>query len=160
MVLAPKQLQPWYTDGRHWEELIDFIDINGVPKEPYIMTSMFKCTLEQANLEGEYMELYPKGANDNGSYIWPDLYNCCLPNAVMLKLGQNPKIYLVKLTRATEQQIAKYVIRPSMVIPASCVKARCVQLLIITHRVWKVLKMVNERRERSMVGRRIILVLM
>jgi len=46
MVLAPKQLQASYTDARHWAELIDFIDKNGGPKEPYIMTSMFKCTLE------------------------------------------------------------------------------------------------------------------
>jgi len=47
-----------------------------------------------------------------------------------------------------------------MVIPACGVKARCAQLLIITHRLWKVLKMVEERRERRMVGKRIILVIM
>ena len=41
MVLAPKQLQALYTDVRHWEELIDFIDKNGGPRKPYIMTSMF-----------------------------------------------------------------------------------------------------------------------
>jgi hypothetical protein len=46
MVLAPKQLQALYTDVRHWEQLIDFINKNRGPKEPYIMTSMFKCTLE------------------------------------------------------------------------------------------------------------------
>jgi len=46
MVLAPKQLQAPYTDVRYWEELIDFIDKNGGPKESYIMTSMFKHTLE------------------------------------------------------------------------------------------------------------------
>jgi hypothetical protein len=38
MVLAPKQLQALYTDVRHWEELVDFIDKNGGPKEPYILT--------------------------------------------------------------------------------------------------------------------------
>jgi len=51
MVLALKQLQASYTDVRHWEELVDFIDKNGSPKEPYILTSMFKCTLEQDELE-------------------------------------------------------------------------------------------------------------
>ena len=58
MVLAPKQLQASYTDVRNWEELIDFIDKNGGPKEPYIMTSMFKCPLEQDKLQEEYMGLY------------------------------------------------------------------------------------------------------
>ena len=38
MVLAPKQLQASYTDVRHWEELIDFINKKGGPKEPYSMT--------------------------------------------------------------------------------------------------------------------------
>jgi len=36
MVLAPKQLQASYTDVRHWEELVDFINKNGGPKDPYI----------------------------------------------------------------------------------------------------------------------------
>jgi hypothetical protein len=40
MVLTPKQLQASYTDVRHWEERIDFIDKNGCPKEPYNMASM------------------------------------------------------------------------------------------------------------------------
>jgi len=51
MVLALKPLQASYTDVRHWEELVDLIDKNGSPKEPYILTSMFKCTLEQDELE-------------------------------------------------------------------------------------------------------------
>ena len=53
MVLAPKQLQASYTDVRHWEELVDFIDKNGGPKEPYVLKSMFKCTLEKHELEEE-----------------------------------------------------------------------------------------------------------
>jgi len=61
MVLSPKQLQASYTDVRHWEELIDFIDKNGGPQEPYILTLMFKCTLEQDELEEEYMGLYTHG---------------------------------------------------------------------------------------------------
>ena len=46
-VLATKQLQASYTDVRQWEELVDFIDKNGGPKEPYVLKSMFRCTLEQ-----------------------------------------------------------------------------------------------------------------
>jgi hypothetical protein len=71
LALAPKQLQASYTDVRHWEQLIDFINKNRGPKEPYIMTSMFKCTLEQDGLDAEYMGLY-KWADDCGPHIWPD----------------------------------------------------------------------------------------
>jgi hypothetical protein len=39
-VLAPNQLQAWYTDMRQWEELIDFINKKEGPKAPYIITSM------------------------------------------------------------------------------------------------------------------------
>jgi len=46
---------------RHWEELNDIIDKNGGPKEPYIMKSMFKCTLKPAELEEENMGLYTHG---------------------------------------------------------------------------------------------------
>jgi len=53
MVLAHKQLQASYTDVTHWEELVDFINKNGGPNEPYILTSMLKCTLEQDELEEE-----------------------------------------------------------------------------------------------------------
>jgi len=87
-------------------------------------------------------------------------YNCCLSNAFKLKIGHYLKIFLVEMKRATGKEIAEYIIRPAKVIPASHVKARCAQLLIITHRHWKVLKRVEERRERRMVGMRMILVLM
>jgi hypothetical protein len=64
MVLAPKQLQVSYTDVRHWEELIDFINKNRGPQEPYIMTSMFKCTAELDELKEEYL-----GLDRNGKMI-------------------------------------------------------------------------------------------
>ena len=45
----------------HWEESVDFIDKNGGPKEPYILTSLFQCTLQQDKLEEEYMGIYKHG---------------------------------------------------------------------------------------------------
>jgi len=67
------------------------------------------------------------------------------------------------MMRATEKEIAEYLITPTKVIPVSCVKARSEQLIFILHRLWKVLKRVEERekrRERRMVGKRMIVVLM
>jgi len=69
------------------------------------------------------------------------------------------KKHLVQMEQATGKEIAKYVIRPAKVIPASRVKARCAQLLIIIHRHWKVLQRVEKMRERRMVGKRMILLL-
>jgi len=90
-------------------------------------------------------------------------YNCYLSNAFKLKLGCNVKIIVVEMMRATGKEIAEHVSRPTKVIRTSRVKARREQLLIILHRLWKVLKRVEERekrRERRMVGTRMILVLM
>jgi len=56
------------------------------------------------------------------------------------------------MMRATGKEIAEHVIRPTKVLPSSRIKARCKQLLIIIHRLWKVLKRVEEREERR--GRR------
>jgi hypothetical protein len=61
MVLAPKQLQASYTDVRHWEEFVDYIDKNGGLKEPYIVRSMFKCSLEQDEMDEEYIGIYKHG---------------------------------------------------------------------------------------------------
>jgi len=163
MVPAPKQLQASYTDVRHWEELVDFVDKNGGLKEPHILRSMFKCTLEQDELEEEYMGIYKLGQMINDPIYGQISYNCCLSNAFKLKLGHNVKIFLVEMMRATGKEIAEHIIRPTKVIRASHVKARREQLLIIIHRHCKVLKRVEERektRERRMVGTRMILVLM
>jgi hypothetical protein len=51
-------------------------------------------------------------------------------------------------------------IRPVKVILTSCVQARCAQMLIVIYRLWKVLTRVEVRRERRMVGKKMILVLM
>jgi len=111
MVLAPKHLQASYTDVRHREEQIDFIDKNRGQKEPYNMTSMFKCTLEQDESEEEHMGFYTHGQMIMDPIYGQISYNCCLSKACKLKLGPNPKIFLVEIQRATEKEIAEHVIR-------------------------------------------------
>jgi len=163
LVLVPKQLQASYPDVRRWEELVDFINKNSGLKEPYILTSMFKCSLEQDELEEAYMGIFQDGQMIDDPIYGHILYNCCLSNAFKLKLGHNVKIFVVEMMRATGKEVAEQVIRPTKVLRATHVKARREQLLIIIHRLWKVLRRVEERekrRERRMVGTRMILELM
>jgi len=122
MVLALKHLQASYTDVRHWEELVDFIDKNGGPKEPYVLKSMFKCTLEQEELEEEYMGIYKHGQMINDPIYGQISYNCCLSNAFKLKLGHNVKIFVLEMKSATGKEIAKHVIRPTKVIPLAVLR--------------------------------------
>ena len=107
MVLAPKQLQASYMDVRHWEELIDFIDKNRGSKERYIMTLMFKRTMQQDELAGEYVGLYTNGQKIMDPIYGQISYNCCLPIAFKLKLGPDLKIFLVENIGATEKEIAE-----------------------------------------------------
>ena len=158
MVLAPKQLHASYRDVRNWEELIDFIYKNGCPKKPYIMTSMFKCTLEQDELEEKYKGLCTKGQMIMDHIYGQISYNCCLVMAFKLKLGHNLNIFFVEIGGATEVENTEHVIRPTNVLPACRVNATCVQLVTIIHWFWKVLKRVEERKERRLVGNRMILV--
>jgi len=39
------QLQAWYPDVRHWEDLIDFIEKHCGPTEPYCLTGIYNCNL-------------------------------------------------------------------------------------------------------------------
>jgi len=124
------------------------------------MTSRFKCSLEQDKLDKMYMRLYT-----NRQMVMDRIYgqisqNCYLSKAFKLKLGHSLKIFLLKIRKVTEKEIGEHVIRPTTVIAASCVKARCARLIPIIHTLWKVLKGVEERRERRIVGKKMILVLM
>jgi hypothetical protein len=162
-VLAPQQLQALHPDVRHWEEFVDFIDTNGGLKEPYNLTPTFKCNLEQDKLEGEYMGLYTHGQIINDPIYGQISYNRCCSNTFHLKHGHSVKIFLVEMLRARGKEFAEHIIRLTKVITASHVNARCKQLVIMIHRLWKVLKMVGERekrRERRMVGMRMRVVLM
>jgi len=51
----------------------------------------------------------------NGSIYGQILYNYCLSNAFKLKLGHNPKIFLLEVERATAKENAKHIVRPHMV---------------------------------------------
>ena len=116
MVLAPKQLNASYTDVRHWEELIDFINKYDCLKEPYILRSMFKCTLEQDESKQEYMGIYKHGQLINDPIYGQISYNCCLSNGFKLKLGHNVKIHVVEMIRATRKETAEHITRPTKVI--------------------------------------------
>jgi len=122
---------------------------------------MFKCTLEEGELDEEYIGLYINGLMIMDPIYGQIPYNCCLSNALKLKLEHNPKICFIDMKQATGKVITKHIIMPAEVIPASRVKAWCAQLLLMIHRLLKVLKkVVEERTEWSMVGKRMILVSM
>jgi len=115
------QLQASYTDVRHWEELIDFIEQSCSPKEPYSLTAIYKCNLMQEELDEEYMGLYAPGQTMNDRLSGQISYNSSLSNAFKLKLGHDVKLFLVEMKAATGKDIAEHVIRPVKVIPASLV---------------------------------------
>jgi hypothetical protein len=70
MVLVSKKHQSLDTDVRSWEVLIDLINKNGGPNEPYIISSMSKCTLEQ--------EIIYTWVNNCKPYILPDFVQLLL----------------------------------------------------------------------------------
>jgi len=77
-----------------------------------------------------------------------------------LRPGHDPKIPLIELKKPQVNQLAECRIRPANLMPTRHVKAGCVQLLIIMHKLWKLLKRVEERMERWIFGKRMILILM
>lgn len=104
------QLQISYTDLRHWEELIDFNNKNAGPKEPYILTSMFMCTLEQDQLAEEYMRFYTPGQMMKRPIYLQTLNICCLSNAFRWKHAHHPEVSLVEMMRASVKEIAVHII--------------------------------------------------
>jgi hypothetical protein len=113
------QFQASYTDVRHWEELLDFIEKNCSPKEPYCLTALYKCNLTQEELDEEYMGLSTPGQMMNDRLYDQISYNSSLSNAFKLKLGYNVNVFLVEMKAATGKDIAERVMRPAKVIPAS-----------------------------------------
>jgi hypothetical protein len=121
LTLSPNLLQAAYTDVRNWEELIDFINKHGCPKEPYTLTFRFKCTLENDELEEEFVGLYTNGQMVTDPIYGQISYNCCILNSFKLQLGHDSKTFLPEIQRVTRKEIAEYIIRPAKVIPTSCV---------------------------------------
>jgi len=115
------QFQAPYTDVRHWEELIDFIEKNCGPKELYCLTALYKSNLTQEELDEEYMGLYALGQMMNDPLYGQISYNSSLSNAFKLKLGHDVQLFLIEMNAATGKDIAKHVRRPAKVIPASLV---------------------------------------
>ena len=115
------QFQASYTDVRHWEELIDFIEKNCGPKEPYCLTALYKRNLTQEELDEEYMGLYKPRQMMNDPVYGQISYNSSLSNTFKLKLGHTVKLFLVEMKAATGKEIAEHVMRPAKVIPASLV---------------------------------------
>ena len=138
------QLRASYSDVRHWEELIDFIERNCSPKEPYCLTAIYKCNLMQEELDKEYMGLYAPGQMMNDHLYGQISYNSSLSNAFKLKLGHNLKLLLVELKAATGKDIAEDVLRTAKVIPASLVPVRYPPLLISGLRLWRDLMKMEE----------------
>ena len=75
---SSKQFQASYTDLRHWEELIDFIEKICSPKEPYCLTAIYNCNLTQEELDEEYMGLYtPRQIMNDPLYV--QIYHTTVP---------------------------------------------------------------------------------
>jgi len=116
---SSNQFQPLYPDVRYWEELIDFIQKNCSPTEPYCLTVLYKCNLTQEELDEEYIGLYAPGQMMNDPLYGQISYKSSLSNAFKLKLGHNANLCLVQMKAATGKDIAEHVMRLAKVIPAS-----------------------------------------
>jgi len=114
----------------------------------------------QAELETEYMGIYTNEQMVMHSIYGQISYNCCLSNALQLKLGHHLKIFLVKIRGGIRMEISDHAIQPAKVIRTSQVQARYAHLLLISHTLRNVLKRVEDRRERRIAGKRMLLVLM
>jgi len=129
------QLQASYTDVTHWDELLDFIEINCSPKEAYCLTAIYKCNLKQEELDEEYMGSYTPGQIMNDPLYGQISYYSSLSNAFKLKLGHDVKQFFVDMKAATGKDIAEHVMRPAKVIPTShCTVIDVPQLISILGR--------------------------
>ena len=71
----------------------------------------------------------------NDPIYWKLSYNSCIPNVSTLKLEHNLKLSLGEMRSAIGKEIAEHILRPGKIIPASNVRASCVHLLVILHRL-------------------------
>jgi hypothetical protein len=109
--------------------------------------------LEQDESDDEYIGLYLDFQMLDDPIYGQISYNCGHSNASKLKLGCNVMILLIEISRAMEKEIAQHVVILATVISTCCVIPRLLRLLHIMHRHWTNLKLVEEKRERKMVGK-------
>jgi hypothetical protein len=115
---------------RHCEELIDFMETQCSPKEPYCLMAIYKCNSTQEELDKEYMGLYAPGHIMNDPLSGQISYNSSLSNAFKLKLGHNVKQFLLHMKPAPGKDIAKHRMKAAKVIPATLVTVSHAPLLI------------------------------
>jgi len=96
-----------------------------------------------------------KRGNHNRPEIWPGFVQLLPFECFQVETWAQSTIFSLELRQPTVLEIAEHILRQAKVIPATRVMA---QLVIIIHRHWKVLMRVEERRERWMVGKRMIVV--
>ena len=118
---SSNQLQASYTDVRHWVELIDFIETNCGPTEPYCLTAFYNFNSTLGELDEQYMTLYAPGQLMNDLQYGQISFNSSCSNAFKLKLGHHLKLFLVEMKAATGRDIAEHVMKPAKVIPATLV---------------------------------------
>ena len=154
------QLQASYSDVRHREALIDFIEQNCSPQEPYCLNAIYTWNMMREESHDEYMGSYAPGQMRNDPLYVQISYNSSLSNAFKLKLGHDVKLYLVEMKAATGQDIAEHVIRPVKVIPASLLAVSYAPLPIRILRLGREPMKMTEWWMWRQVGKRLIVVLM
>jgi len=83
---------------------------------------MFNSTLEQDELDEEYMGIYKHGQIINDPIHGQISYNSCLSNTFKLQLGHNVKVFVLEMNQATAKEIAEFVITPTKVIPLAVLR--------------------------------------
>jgi len=154
------QLQALYTNLRHWEELIDFIQKKCGRKEPCCVTAIYKCILAREELDEEYMGLYAPGQMMNDTLYGQISFNSSLSNAVKMKPRHNVKLFSVEMKAAIEKDIAEHVMRLAKVIPSSQVTVSYAPPLTRIFGLCRDPMKMKEWSMRRLVGERLTVVVM
>jgi len=142
-LISPNQRQSSYTDRRHRENMIVFVNNKECPMQPSILSIMLECAFKHDKLDEECTGWYTHGQMMDDAIYGLISYNCWLYNAFRLKLGYNLNIMLVAIRRGTGKEMTEHIVRPAKAIPRSQVKAWHVLLLswyIDFRRFWSLWK--------------------
>jgi len=102
--------------------LIHFLKNNCGPKEPYCLTAIYNCTLQQKQVGEKYMGLYTPRQMMNDPVHGHISYNSSLSYPFKLKLVHNLKQSLVQMKAAKGKDKVEHVIRPAKVIPTTLLR--------------------------------------